>query len=471
MVASRPVGGVRVRTTLAATLVVAVVLAAASVVFVLLQRNQLRASVTDLAIQQAGAVAHQIAVDGLAPAGGLVLPAGEQALLQVVDSNGRVTAASPSIDGEPPVLAARPAPGQVETLYVDHTPIGDDSYVAVAHGVRTPDGDAVVFAAQSLQSVDDATRVVTGLLLIGCPLVVLAVAAVSYWLTGRALAPVRALRIRVAEVSSSNLDDRLPVPPAGDEISKLAETMNAMLTRLRVAAETQRRFVADASHELRSPLSSIRAAHEVAAAHPKEVDWTSVSENVLAETARMERLVDDLLTLARVDEGGLSLELQDVDLDDVAAAEVARLRRQAGDLLVRSSLRPARVHGDRGRLAQLVRNLADNAARHASTSVSVDVWRENGAAKLAVADDGLGIAAQNRERVFERFVRLDESRGRTSGGAGLGLSIVREIATAHGGSVRLEEAAGGARFVLTLPLSPPLNRVVDGLDREDANRA
>lgn len=444
-------GGVRLRTAAAATLVVALVLAAASVAFLLLQRHQLEASLSDVARQQAADVADQVAREGAAV--DLVAGGGDQSLIQVVDPSGQVVAASPSVDGEPPVVRLEPGPGEVVAVTSSRLPIGEgESFVVVAHGTSSPDGPMVVLTAQSLETVRQSTSVVSGLLGIGYPLVLLAVALTSYWLTGRALAPVEAIRRRVATIeSAAELSARVPVPSGGDEITRLAETMNSMLVRLQAGSEAQRRFIGDASHELRSPLATIRAAHEIGALHPESADWPSVTREILSELDRVDRLVADMLLLARADEHGLALRLHDVDLDDLVSAEATRLRRAGVDRVVVTTS-PVRVLGDRHHLARALRNLTDNAVRHARHQVDLRLHQAGDTAVLEVVDDGLGIPDDDVDRVFERFVRLDQSRARDSGGTGLGLPIARQIARAHQGDLRLHQTNSGTHFTLTIPL-------------------
>ena len=447
--------GVRIRTSLAATVVVALVLAAASIAFVLLQRHQLEASLTDVARQQAADVAAQVARDGTRA--DLLSGGGDQSLIQVIDQGGAVVAASASIEGEPPVLDVRPAAGDVAVSTSGALPIGEgERFVVVARGTDSPDGPLVVLAAQSLETVQESTSVVGELLLFGYPLVLLAVALTSYWLTGRALAPVEAMRQRVAAIGGTHeLSARVPVPPGRDVIALLAETMNAMLARLEAGAEAQRRFVGDASHELRSPLATIRAAHEIQTLHPHTSDWSVVSTAVLAELDRVDRLVADLLLLARADEHGLTLQAREVDLDDLIRAEAHRLRRAGAAISVVAP--PVRVLGDPHHLARLLRNLGDNALRQADQRIRFTLGTQGALAQVDVIDDGPGIAVSDRARVFERFVRLDDSRARDSGGTGLGLPIARQIARAHGGDLTLVPEGDVTCFRLLLPLStlPP----------------
>ena len=444
-------GGVRVRAALAATLVVAVILAVSAVAFVVLQGRQLESTLSDVAAEQAAAVAGEVTRNGAA--GADVTPAGrsERALIQVLDRNGDVVASSPSIADEPPMVTQRPAPGRTVRLRAGTLPIDEDeAFAVVVRGVSGADGEAVVISAQSLETAGRATDVLIRLLALGYPILLLFVAGTSYWLTGRALAPVEAMRRRVAGITATDLDARVPVPPSRDEVAQLATTMNSMLDRLGDAADAQRRFVADASHELRSPLATIRAAHEVAVVHPEITDWSVLHTDVLAEVQRLERLVDDLLFLARSDEHGPRTRSEE-DLDDLLTVEASRLRRTTGVKIVVHEA-PVRVSGDRDHLARVLRNLTDNAARYATGCVELRVAREGRDAVLDVIDDGPGIPAADRERVFERFVRLDPSRERSAGGTGLGLAIAREIVRAHGGELIAAAHDGGAHLQARIPL-------------------
>lgn len=366
-----------------------------------------------------------------------------------------MTAASTTVDGEQPASSATPGAGEVVVQTVDRLPIGEDEpFVVVVTGVQTPQGVARVITAQSLETVDRSSGVVVTLLGIGYPLMLLVVGATSYWLAGRSLAPVEAIRQRVSEVSAVDLGARVPVPASGDEIARLAETMNLMLARLQQAADSQRQFVADASHELRSPLATIRATAEFAGAHPEVLTWGEDAQTVLIETDRLERVVADLLLLARSDEHGLVMRTEEVDLDDVVTAEAARMR-QLGQHAIVLDVRSVRVRGDVQNLVRAVRNLTDNATRHASSTVTLRLRATEAFTRLEVIDDGPGIPAEQRARVFERFVRLDASRERTSGGSGLGLAIARQIARAHGGDLQVvdpQPPASGVHMVLTLPL-------------------
>jgi hypothetical protein len=262
----------------------------------------------------------------------------------------------------------------------------------------------------------------------------------------------------VASMSEKDLAQRVPVPEARDEVGRLAETMNAMISRLESAQGVQRRFVADASHELRSPLATIGAGLELlqdASGDPGTV------KALRGETERLGRLVDDLLLLARADERGIRPRREEVDLDEIVESE--RTRPSDGEVRVEVRAEHVRVIGDRGQLIRVLRNLVDNAYRHARSHVLVTLSRHGEMAALDVADDGPGVPAQDRVKVFERFVRLDDARARADGGSGLGLAIVAEVVTAHGGRVWVDpNPGGGALFRVRLP--------ADALPTEEEDR-
>jgi signal transduction histidine kinase len=318
-----------------------------------------------------------------------------------------------------------------------------ENYRVWALAARTSDGGpAVVYVGPSLESAQEAGASLVSGLLVAVPLLVVALCGLVWVLVGRTLRPVETIRAGVSAVDGRGLDRRVPEPPTGDEVARLAVTMNAMLARLEEADTRQREFVAHASHDLQSPLTALRAELEVALADPERADWPAVARGALAESDRMETLVRDLLFLARSDGGG-DRPARLLDLDDVAREEIERARTSS-PVPVACSLQPAPVRGHPDDLARLVRNLLSNAVRHAQSAVTVTLATEDGNAVLHVTDDGAGVSAADRERVFERFVRLDEARRRTGlagEGTGLGLAIVRSVAAAHGGTARLVDAS------------------------------
>ena len=298
----------------------------------------------------------------------------------------------------------------------------------------------------TLEPVGDTMQVLRLLLALMVPLLILVVGVTTWRLVGRTLEPVEAIRRQVAEISAAALDRRVPEPTTADEVQRLARTMNAMLDRLDAAARRQRTFTSDASHELRSPLATIRANLEVALAARAPVDWPRLAREWLAEQARLEALVADLLVLARLDERAPPLSSL-VDLDELVLSEARAIQARARVRVDVTAVSGGRVRGDPVQLRRVVANLLDNAERHAATSVRCAVTTSDHTVELMVTDDGSGIPDADRHRVFDRFVRLDESRDHRAGGAGLGLAIVREVVTAHGGTVEVS----GATFAIHLP--------------------
>jgi signal transduction histidine kinase len=270
---------------------------------------------------------------------------------------------------------------------------------------------------------------------------------------------------QAATITASNLHTRLPVPAADDEIADLADTMNTMLDRIESATAAQHRFVADASHELRSPLSTIHAGLDLLAAAELPADAGAHVTRMHRESGRMARLISDLLLLARVDESGLRLRHEDVDLDDLVYTERERLVAERPDLRVEAHVVPVRISGDPHQLQRVLRNLLDNAVRHARSRVVISLSTGTDSAGtpadhacLDIADDGPGIAAADREQIFDRFVRLDDARSRAGGGTGLGLPIAREIVHAHGGTLTVHDGPdGGALLRIRLPVEPATN--------------
>lgn len=445
---------VRWRTTLAATGVVAVVLAAAGFGLIALQHSQMESALRDLAGQQALDVSAQLQKQGIDHTDLSGSGSTERVLIQVIDrETGDVLTSSSSITGELAVIDARPPPGAEVSEVSSSLPISDGApYVLIARGVSTGGTPLVVVAALSLEPASQAREVTSRIVMIGYLPLLVVVAAISYWLTGRALAPVHRIRRRVEDIGGDQLDQRVPVSPAHDEISALARTMNEMLDRLQDSATRRRQFVADASHELRSPVASIRAAHDVAQAHPTAMSTDELHTVVGDELDRLQVLVDDLLMLASTDARGLAPTMTSIRIDVVLRRAVDH--RQGANPQVTLDLEPISITGDEHLLSRAVRNLTDNAARHAKSNVTVSLHHEQDEAVIRVLDDGPGIAAQDHDRIFDRFIRLDASRSRDAGGSGLGLSIAREIAVAHGGSLAAVASPHGAIFELRLPCSP-----------------
>ncbi len=444
-------GTVRVRTAAAAVLVVGAAVVVAGLIMVVLLQRSLTSDVQASALVRAQAAAVALASGQDVAA----IPVGneDEEFVQVLDAQGHVVQASPRLAGKPPVAAL--AAGQVRRLESLPQLFNDEPFLLVARAASTPAGTFTIVVGRSLQSVADARHAVTRLLAVGVPLVVLIVALVAWRLVGRALSPVDRLRAEVEAISSRDLHRRLADPPGHDEIAGLATTMNRMLARLEEGHLRQRRFVSDASHELRSPLATIRQHAEVALEHPDGTATAEVAGVVLEEEIRLEHLVEDLLLLAKVDEAAEARRREPVDLDDMLFDQARRLRATTPLDVDVSGVAAGQVAGDKGQLDRLVRNLADNAARHARGRVSLSLEEGPAGVVLAVDDDGEGIPPGDRERIFERFVRLDSARSRDAGGTGLGLAIVAEIAAAHGATVTAGDGVlGGTRFTVRFPPEP-----------------
>jgi signal transduction histidine kinase len=431
-------GTIRAVTTAVATVVVAIALAVGATALITALRHTLTDEVAETAWAQAADVARQLEA-GRTPI--LEVAGSDEQLIQVITPAGAVVASSHNVAGMPAVV--RLAPGQSAQVV---TPLDDDEFVAVAEGAQTSEGLRIVVVARALVEVLDTATVVTQLLIIGLPVLLVVVAIITWFAVGRALAPVDAIRREVDEISAAQLHRRVPQPAADDQIGRLAATMNRMLARLESARNSQRRFVSDASHELRSPITTIRQHAEVALAHPDRMTTKELADVVLAEQQRMQRLVEDLLLLARADEH-VPFSRAPVDLDDLAFEEGSRLRSTTSLQVDTSGVGAARVQGDAEALRRVLRNMGENAARHASSRVTISLGTRGGEVVLTVDDDGPGIPESERARVLQRFVRLDEARSRDDGGSGLGLSIVDEVVRAHRGTITISQSPhGGARI-------------------------
>jgi signal transduction histidine kinase len=320
--------------------------------------------------------------------------------------------------------------------------------IEVTRDIPTSEGTFTLHAVSSTDEIKRSVGALSGALILGLPVLALGAGIMTWFITGQTLAPVGIMTRRVRELTATTLDARVPVPPTDDEIAQLARTMNEMLDRLQNASVAQRQFVSDASHELRSPVASIRAQLETALRYPDDVDWPSVARIVLAEDERLEHLVGNLLAMARLEEGRLGPR-SEVDVDDLVMAQT---RRMTGIRVDVSAVSAGRVWGNPDELTSVVRNLLDNAARYASSTITVSVRESGPWVVIVVEDDGPGIPAQDRETVFERFARLQEGRERDMGGTGLGLALSKRVVEHHGGTIHVEDGTlGGARFVVCLP--------------------
>jgi signal transduction histidine kinase len=423
-----------------AVLAVGVALVVAAIAMVWFVDRSLAAQAAD----DAALRAEQIADAGVTNGSTIPVADQEEQFVQVVDPTAAV-ASSANVAGMPPL--ATPGPESAVRLDVPGLPGPFIAASAVTSGV---DGTRTVVVGVNIDDVVEARNVVTIALSVGVPLVLVVVGFATWWIVGRTLRPVEEIRAEVERISSRELGRRVPTPARDDEIGRLAATMNRMLERLERSHDRRRRFVSDAAHELRSPVAAIRQQAEVAAEHPTTTSVEELARVVLEEDDRLQRLVEDLLLLARIDERAPDVE--EVDLDDLVLAEADRLRSTSSIALDTRGVSAARVRGERASLERVVRNLMENAATHARARAAVGIAELDGHVVLAVEDDGPGIDPEDRERALERFVRLDGARDRKTGGAGLGLSIVRDVTRAHGGSVALEESSlGGLLVRIELP--------------------
>lgn len=399
-------GPLRWRLTAVAALVLAVILALAAVAIVLSFQRSLHATADDLSRTRALDVAAAVEADALSE---LLVDVGDDSVAQVVGSDGRVLAASANLGDSGPITDARPEDDKPAAYDLKDVRDDDETedFRVWAVTARGPDGPAVVYVGHGTEAITETVASLVGALALGLPLVLVLATALLWTLIGRTLRPVEE------------------------------------------AHQRQRAFVADAAHELQSPLASYRTSLEVGLEHPGSTDWPLTARDLLADGDRMERLVRDLLFLARQDEAPTAHRL--VDLDDVVLEEARRLRSSARVEIDTSGVSAAPVSGSRDDLGRLVRNLLANANRHATSRVTVGLTSDAAGARLVIADDGPGVPTEHRDRVFDRFYRGDESRAHETGGTGLGLAIVQAVAGRHGGTARLDPGSSGASFVVHLP--------------------
>jgi signal transduction histidine kinase len=456
----------RARLTAAATIVIAVGMAAAAALLVWRVDSMLASNLDTNLTQQVHEVADDVARGDAKPR--VARSAGESTVLQVVDGAGNVISSSGDIDGEPRLFFISPAAGAPALGTVISSAL-DGPYRVAAVAVNSPSGPATVYVGSPMTPLEDSGSELGAALIFGVPTMVALFALVGWLLVGRALRPVDVIRRQAAAIPGTDLRQRLDVPASDDELGRLTQTFNDLLERIAIAADRQRRFVADAAHELRTPLATLRARLEIDLRHPpagegnaKIADTRQLS---LQQVTRLAALVDDLLQLARLD-ADPRLHRRPIDLDDLVWETVREAREGGAPHLDTTGISPVRVLGDPVALHRVIRNLIRNAVRYADQTVTVRLFRDSppagirasasagGIAMLIIADDGPGIPLADRERVFERFVRLDEGRARDAGGTGLGLAIVADIVTAHGGRVRIDDNHPGAKVWVELAALP-----------------
>ncbi|MET8381651.1 HAMP domain-containing sensor histidine kinase [Streptosporangium canum] len=452
MTSSRRPRSIRGRATCTALLIFAVVLGAGALATSLVVRAKvLNETMRTTAV--AARQAYEIINEGPPTS---TLPTRRVSYLQVVTPEGHVVASSPEARGQPAISDLWPLDGDSRvdgTSCTTSAKVGQTCFIVVGfQDSRSPYGNVMVYAAEPQPPLLGGHTLEIALAFF-C-LALLALLGWGTWrIVGRTLAPVKRIRAEMAEITgTSNLSRRMTVPDGEDEMTELTHTVNATLDRLEQALENQRRFASDASHELRTPLTGLRTKLELALADPEGDDPSQTMRSALADAERLQAIVNDLLMLARLD-AGVQDSPERINLADLVTTEVKQ-RPTRHEILMR--LKPdVVVQGNRLQLGRLLTNLLANADRHAADEVEVYVGSEGDEAVLEVTDDGLGIPPDQRDRVFERFTRLDSARGRDAGGTGLGLPIARDIAAAHRGRLYAADntSGRGARLVLRLPLS------------------
>jgi signal transduction histidine kinase len=442
-VARRLLVSVRVRVTAVAMLAVACVLAISAVLVYgsLLHYRQ------RILMNTAESQAREVTDLNPGFAAPLALPPDpnlQSGLVQVL-RDGKILGESRLLREEPPLWV----PG--EPVVQQNTDMLGQGKVVVAVPVSSGSIHATVVVVTSLDQYNNSISVVQRELEIGMPLFLLLVGVICWMIVGRALRPIERMRREVAEVATTDRAHRIAEPATDDEVGRLARTLNTMLDRIEASSRRERRFVSDASHELRSPIANIRTELEVALHHPGRAEWRAVARDVLTQNDRMGKLVEELLLLARSDEGSLLPAAEPTDLAEVVEMTVAPWLSGSPDLVVEAEHAPVAVPAVY--LERMVANLVANARRYARTTVSVTVHQDGAMGVLMVEDDGPGIPRSERTRIFERFVRLDEARDRGDGGFGLGLAIVADLCRSYGGTITVGDAGPGAVFTLSLPLT------------------
>jgi len=433
---------IRFRITAVAVLLSAVVLVGVSVLMMIILRRQLTDNLDEGLNQRADTIA-AVVVQGVPP-----LSVDEDLLIQVVDQTGAVVGSSPNLRGAPPIASLQPGLGTVTTV-----PGRTETFRVLVREISSGPQPRTLIVGINHDDVTDPLAILRRMLSAAVPAVIVILGALTWWLTGRTLRPVEKIRLELAEITGTNLGRRVAEPSTGDEVDRLARTMNETLERLEDSIRRQQRFVGDASHELRGPLTRIRSELEVDLATGEPNGASATERSVLSETIDLQHLVDDLLQLARSDDGLAEMAFEPIDLDDIVLREARRLRERGRVTVVSRDVTAAQTYGDSRQLTRAIRNLFDNAERHAASTVNVHLSEVDGRVRLTVDDDGNGIPTEHQHTIFERFTRLDEARTRDGGGAGLGLAIVRDIIQRHNGTVALDDGPV-TRFVISLPLVP-----------------
>jgi signal transduction histidine kinase len=446
---------IRARLTFIFVVAVAAILSITGVSLVHLVRHSLASDAANLIQGQMIRTQEQFANAKSADNYRVILAMHGDVVIQVTNLAGTKVWAASSAIANAPVLARQAAVTGINTrlaLTIVRTPRDEATLSQISSGqvatISTRRGPGLIFGFIYGKDIDHSVDVLMTSLVISFPLLLLLTAGLIWIGMGLALAPVESIRRRVDAIAASDLSQRVPPTGGNDEIAHMARTVNAMLDRLEASSQFEQEFVSNASHELRSPLTTLLATTERAARDPDRADWDEVGEVVMREGRRLETLIDDLAWLARHDEHRAEIQSVDVDLDDLLLEEGHRVRLLSELSVDTTMVRPTRVTGDPAMLKRMIRNVVDNATRYATEELRFDSHYEGAEAVVTVADDGDGVDVSQSGRFFERFVRSDPARARHSGGTGLGLAIVAEIVERHGGSARFVATDVGTKIEL-----------------------
>ena len=438
----------RFRITTLATAALAMVLTVGGVALVVAHRSTFTSTIDATLTQRADDIVALSETSGSPPRE--LAGTETEGFAQWIDEAGVVVASTPNLFGTPPLPLALDASRQERIQNVDGLEVDDDIFRVLT---RRIDG-GLLHVGTTYDVVVESSGALMSTLALTIPILVTVLALVIWWVVGRTLRPVEEIRAEVSEIGWTELHRRVPEPESDDEIARLAGTMNEMLERVEDSIGRQQRFVADAAHELRSPLTRMRLELEVRLADVTDLAEREVLSSTLDEVVALQFLVIDLLALAQADAGHANVPYGNLDLDDLVVREARRIQSHGQVELDMSNVSAALILGDSPQLTRAVRNLLDNAELHAASQITLSLGEVDGQAALTITDDGPGISAEDAKRVFERFGRLDEARSSETGGTGLGLAIVRDIVERHGGSIQLTRLDGpGATFEVRVPLA------------------
>lgn len=446
---------IRARLTLFFVLSIAVVLVFTGVALVNLVHRSLVTSATTQIEDAISQTQSRFATSALSPYAEAVLAMRGDAVVQVTNMAGTQVWAASSAIADVPVLAHAkndPSARSGFALRLVHSARTANTLSQLGEGqvqtISTTRGPGLIFGFVYGTPISHSIGILLVSVVVSFPLLLLLSGGLIWLGIGLALAPVESIRRRVDAIAARDLSERVPVTGGDDEIARMARTVNAMLERLESSSKFQQEFVSNASHELRSPLTTLLATVERAAGDPHHANWSEVADIIMREGRRLDLLIDDLFWLARHDENQIENVGVDVDLDDLLFEEAQRIRTVTELSADTSTVQPTRVIGDPAMLKRMIRNVVDNAARYAATELRLDSHYDGPEAVVTVADDGEGIVVASSARFFQRFARADSARSRRSGGTGLGLSIVTDIVTRHGGSARFVEVPRGSMIEL-----------------------